>query len=374
MDQVRTAVIGFGGMGSQYVEMLYKGEVEGMTLAGVCCRNLPGQERLRREFPGTAVYKDVDDAMAHSGDFDAAVIVTPHTSHVEIGCRAAQAGKHILSDKPAGVSAGEVRRLLRRTEEAGVSYGMIFNVRTNPAYQKAREIVASGCLGKLQRAVWICNTWFRTPAYHRSAPWRSTWKGECGGLLINQCQHYLDIWQWLFGMPDRIFASLDYGKYNDFQVEDGADIQLEYEGGLHGTFISASGENPGVNRLEVGGTKGCLCVEDAARVYLDENDMDVQEFGQVNEEIYGILGHHRREIPCEAQPASPYRQVFQNFSDHLRLGTPLMAEGREGLGAVTLTNAAYLSSWLDRRIQFPIDEKLYDMLLVQRQRQEEDGR
>ena len=121
MDQVRTAVIGFGGMGSQYVEMLYKGEVEGMTLAGVCCRNLPGQERLRREFPGTAVYKDVDDAMAHSGDFDAAVIVTPHTSHVEIGCRAAQAGKHILSDKPAGVSAGEVRRLLRRPEEAGVS-------------------------------------------------------------------------------------------------------------------------------------------------------------------------------------------------------------------------------------------------------------
>ena len=249
MDQVRTAVIGFGGMGSQYVEMLYKGEVEGMTLAGVCCRNLPGQERLRREFPGTAVYKDVDDAMAHSGDFDAAVIVTPHTSHVEIGCRAAQAGKHILSDKPAGVSAGEVRRLLRRTEEAGVSYGMIFNVRTNPAYQKAREIVASGCLGKLQRAVWICNTWFRTPAYHRSAPWRSTWKGECGGLLINQCQHYLDIWQWLFGMPDRIFASLDYGKYNDFQVEDGADIQLEYAGGLHGTFISASGENPGAGGL-----------------------------------------------------------------------------------------------------------------------------
>ena len=71
----------------------------------------------------------------------------------------------------------------------------------------------------------------------------------------------------------------------------------------------------------------------------------------------GFWGHHRREIPCEAQPASPYRQVFQNFSDHLRLGTPLMAEGREGLGAVTLTNAAYLSSWLDRRIQFPIDEK-----------------
>ena len=106
---------------------------------------------------------------------------------------------------------------------------------------------------------------------------------QMAALLSSNAAH-------LFGMPDRIFASLDYGKYNDFQVEDGADIQLEYAGGLHGTFISASGENPGVNRLEVWGTKGCLCVEDAARVYLDENDMDVQEFGQVNEEIYGILG------------------------------------------------------------------------------------
>ena len=113
-------------------------------------------------------------------------------------------------------------------------------------------------------------------------------------------------------MPDRIFASLDYGKYNDFQVEDGADIQLEYAGGLHGTFISASGENPGVNRLEVWGTKGCLCVEDAARVYLDENDMDVREFGQVNEEIYGILGHHRRS-PVKRSPHPHTARFFRIF-------------------------------------------------------------
>ena len=373
MEQVRIAVIGFGGMGRKYVDMLYKGAVDGMSLAGVCCRNLPGQEQLRKEYPGIAVYRDADDTMAHAEDFDAVVIATPHTSHVEIGCLAAAAGKHILSDKPAGVSAGEVRRLLRRAEETGISYGIVFNVRTNTAYQKAREMIQQGCLGKLQRAVWVCNTWFRTPAYHRSAPWRSSWRGECGGLLINQCQHYLDIWQWIFGMPDKVLAVLDYGKYNDFQVEDSADIQFTYKNGLHGTFISASGENPGVNRLEVWGTRGRLCVENGARVYLDENEKDVREFADENREIYGALSHRMREIPCEKQPADPYIQVFQNFSDHLRKGTPLLAEGREGLGAVTLTNAAYLSSWLDRRIELPIDEGLYDMLLKERQRQEEEA-
>ena len=86
-------------------------------------------------------------------------------------------------------------------------------------------------MGKVGRAVWICNTWFRTPAYHHSAPWRSSWKKECGGLLINQSQHYLDIWQWILGMPDQVLATMDYGKYNEIEVDDNVDIQFFYEKG-----------------------------------------------------------------------------------------------------------------------------------------------
>jgi predicted dehydrogenase len=226
MDQVRAAVIGYGGMGSKYVKMISQGEIDGMVLAGVCCRNEKGQAELRKKYPDAAVYKSVQDAMAHGDEFDAVVIVTPHTSHVEIGKMAARAGKHILSDKPAGVSTKEVKELLEETKKAGVSYGIIFNIRANPVFKKAKELIGAGALGELQRVVWICNTWYRTPAYHKSAPWRSTWKNECGGLLINQSQHYLDIWQWLFGMPDEVLAVLDYGKYNDFLVDDSVDIQF----------------------------------------------------------------------------------------------------------------------------------------------------
>lgn len=368
MEQVRAAVIGYGGMGSKYVKMLYDREIEGMSLAGVCCRNQAGQAELREKYPEVSVYRDVEDTMAHGNEFDAVVIVTPHTSHVEIGKAAARAGKHILSDKPAGISTKEVKELLEETEKAGVSYGMIFNVRMNPVFQKAKEMLAAGCLGTLHRALWICNTWYRTPAYHASAPWRSTWKGECGGLLINQSQHYLDIWQWLLGMPDSVLAVLDYGKYNDFQVDDGADIQFYYKNGLHGTFISASGENPGVNRLEIWGTKGRLSIEDTSRLILDENAMDTREFARINREIYGKLEHREREISVEKEEATGYQMVFKNFSDHLRRGVPLMAAGEDGLRAIAMTNGAYLSSWLDKRVDFPIDDGLYARLLEEKRK------
>lgn len=170
MEQVRAALVGFGGMGRKYAAMIRDGEIDGMVLAGVCCRNAPGQQTLREEFPGVSIYRDVTDTLAHADEFDAVLIVTPHTSHVEIARQMVAAGKHILLDKPAGVYARQVRELVDMADAAGVSFGMIFNNRANAAFVKARELLQSGAVGTPVRAVWVCNTWFRTPAYHKSAP------------------------------------------------------------------------------------------------------------------------------------------------------------------------------------------------------------
>ena len=261
MEQVRAVVIGFGGMGRQYAQLVRDGEIAGMRLTGICCRNEKGQAVIREEYPGVAVYTDVDDTFAHEKEFDAVIVVTPHATHVEIGKRAFAAGKHVLCDKPAGVSVKEVEGLLAEARRAGTSFAMMFNCRVAPSFAKAKEIVAAGGLGTVTRAVWVCNNWFRTTCYHKSAPWRSSWAGEHGGLLINQCQHYLDLWQWILGMPDQLDASIDFGKYNDFDVDDSVDIRFLYDSGLRGSFISASGENPGVNRFEIWGTKGMISIE-----------------------------------------------------------------------------------------------------------------
>lgn len=370
MEKIRAAVVGFGGMGRQYVQMLDNGEIDDMVLAGVCCRNEKGQNEIRTAYPGVSVYPNVEAMFGCKDEFDAAVVVTPHATHVEIGKMAAAAGKHILLDKPAGISTKEVKELLVAAERAGVSLGMIFNTRMNRVFFRAKEMIERGELGRLNRAVWISNIWFRTPAYHNSASWRSTWAGEHGGLLINQSQHFLDVWQWLFGMPDHVLATVECGKYSDITVDDSMDVQFFYDNGLHGIFIASSGEYPGVNRLEIWGTKGRLCIEDSSQILFDENVVPTDEFSSRNQEIYGMPEHHAREITVEKRGAEGYQKIFRNFTDHLRYGEPLLATGEDGLRGVMIANGAYLSSWLKKKVDFPIDDERYAAMLEEKAAEE----
>ena len=370
MEKIRAAVVGFGGMGRQYVQMLDNGEIDDMVLAGVCCRNEKGQNEIRTAYPGVSVYPNVEAMFGCKNEFAAAVVVTPHATHVEIGKMAAAAGKHILLDKPAGISTKEVKELLVAAERAGVSLGMIFNTRMNRVFFRAKEMIERGELGRLNRAVWISNIWFRTPAYHNSASWRSTWAGEHGGLLINQSQHFLDVWQWLFGMPDHVLATVECGKYSDITVDDSMDVQFFYDNGLHGTFIASSGEYPGVNRLEIWGTKGRLCIEDSSQILFDENVVPTDEFSSRNQEIYGMPEHHAREITVEKRGAEGYQKIFRNFTDHLRYGEPLLATGEDGLRGVMIANGAYLSSWLKKKVDFPIDDERYAAMLEEKAAEE----
>lgn len=350
---LRVGLIGFGTMGKNYAQMLYHGMVDGMTLASVCCRSSAGQAMLEQQFPGVAVYGSIEEMEAHSTDFDSVIIVTPHTSHVPIGIRMARLGKHILTDKPAGISAEEVRCLTDACQQAGVALGVIFNNRRLPAFRKAKELLQNGALGTLHRAVWVCNSWYRSPAYHRSGTWRSTWKGECGGLMINQNPHYVDMWQWFFGMPQRVYADMAFGRYNDFLVDDAVDIQFSYDSGFHGTFVSATGEAPGVNRLEVWGSKGRMTVEDGKTLTVHMNQTDTEEFGKINQEPFGTVPYSTQAVELEA-PGNPYADVFSNFARHILRGDPLYADGFEGLKTVQLTNAIYVSGWEESRVAVPV--------------------
>ena len=369
--QIRIALIGFGSMGRNYTAMLAGNLVPELKLTGVCCRNAGGQQMLRQQYPNIMIYENMDAMVQHRADFDAVLIVTPHTTHISIAMEMAKLGKHILLDKPAGIFAGEVRELAQFCRDRGLAFGMIFNNRRLPAFRKAKELLENGTLGTLHRAVWVCNSWYRSPAYHRSAGWRSSWTGEGGGLLINQNVHYLDMWQWLFGMPEKLYADLQFGRYNAFSVDDCADIQFSHPGGFHGTMVSASGEAPGVNRLEIWGSKGRLVVEDGARLYFDENAVSTEEFAASNEVPFGTIAHALREIPLEVC-MNPYGEVFENFARHILFGDALYASGEDGWKTAQLTNAAYVSGWEERRVSLPVEERRFLEGLTTRMKQEQE--
>lgn len=371
-NQIRAALIGFGGMGKVYAKMIYTGMVPGLVLTGVCCRNAAGQALLREEFAGVSVYTDTDDMAAHEAEFDAVIIVTPHASHIPIGMQMARLGKHILMDKPAGISAGEVEELVQLCKARSLVFAMMFHNRCLGAFGAAKRILEAGKLGTLHRAVWVCNSWYRTPAYHRSAPWRSSWNGECGGLMINQNPHYLDIWNWLFGLPDKVYAALEFGRYNDFAVDDAADIQFSYENGFHGTMVSATGEAPGINRLEIWGSKGKLTVEDGKMLTFDENEVSTEEFARTNQEAFAVLPHRTRNIPVEPL-VNPYGEVMVRFAESVAGKGKPVADGLDGLREVQLANAIYVSGWEEKRVAVPVEENRYLEGLHRRRQAELEG-
>ena len=368
MEQVSVALIGFGGMGRIYAQMIFAGLAPGMKLAGVCCRNEEGQLLLKEKFPGVAVYMDAEDMASHGEDYDAVIIVTPHTTHIPIGWLFARLGKHILMDKPAGISAGEVEDLVRYCEEQGLAFSMIFNNRQLPIFRAVKEKLDSGILGTLHRAVWVCNDWYRSPAYHASAGWRSSWAGECGGMMVNQNPHFLDMWNWFFGLPDKVYASMEFGRYNDFLVDDAIDLQLHYDSGFHGTFVSATGEAPGINRLEIWGSKGRLTME-GNKITLAENELSVEEFGRINQEKFAKIPYSVTEETFDGQ-VNPYGIIMSNFANHLLHGEELLTTGRDGLRQIQLANAIYVSGWEERKVTLPVEEKCYLDGLTARQEAE----
>lgn len=196
--KVRVGVIGMGLMGAGHARCLQEGKVPGAVLAASCDPN----HRLAGEFPGVPWFDDVS-ALLRSGTVDAVIVATPHYAHTTVGIAALKAGLHVLVEKPVSVHKADALKLLAAHRDKRQIFAVMLNQRTDPRYRKLRDLVLGGRLGKVRRINWIITDWFRPEAYYRNAGWRATWAGEGGGVLLNQCPHNLDLFQWIFGMPSK---------------------------------------------------------------------------------------------------------------------------------------------------------------------------
>ena len=352
MDKVRFGIVGFGNMGTGHCKYLNAGEIEGATLAAICDIKPAKLEMAKEAYPDVALFDNHMD-MFKSGKIDAVIIATPHYFHPTIGIDAFNCGINVISEKPAGVYTKQVEELIAVAKKSGLAYGMMFNQRTNPMYQKMREMVQGGELGSLYRCVWIITDWFRTQSYYDSGDWRATWDGEGGGVLLNQCPHQLDLWQWIFGMPTRIHAFCHEGKYHNIEVEDDVTAYAEYANGATGVFITTTGEAPGTNRFEITGTLGKLVAE-GNTLKFTKNEVDAAEFSRTSDQGFGKPKTEYIEYKFE-NGGPQHKGITQNFTDHLIKGTPLLASGYEGINGLSISNAMMLSSWKNDWVNLPND-------------------
>lgn len=365
MSQVRIGIVGIGNMGSSHAKYISAGEVAGAELAAVCDISADRLLWAKGQFGEQLQTFETVDAMLDSGAVDAIMICNLHFDHPGTAMKAFARGIHVLCEKPAGVYTKQVREMNAAADASDVRFSMMFNQRTNPLYVKLKDLIQSGELGEIRRTNWIITTWYRTQSYYDSGSWRATWAGEGGGVLLNQCPHQLDLWQWTVGMlPTRVRAFCSFGKYRDIEVEDEVTAYVEYPNGATGVFITTTGETPGTNRYEITGDRGKIVIEDNKLTFWRLR-VPEPEFNRIAKVGFGQPECWKFDVPVAASP-NGHKTVTQNWVDAIRKGTPLVAPGQEGIRGLSLSNAMYLSAWTDDWAELPLDEDRFHELLQQR--------
>ncbi|MBO7384727.1 MAG: TIM barrel protein, partial [Clostridia bacterium] len=248
MDKVRIGIIGVGNMGTGHAKNIFAGKVPDMVLGAVADIKEERRAWAKENLPGVEVFDDATKMM-ESGLIDAVIVAVPHYDHPRLVREALEKGLHAMCEKPAGVYTKAVRELNEFARTQDKIYAIMFNQRTNCVYRKMKEIIASGEMGAIRRTNWIITNWFRSQSYYDSGAWRATWDGEGGGVLLNQCPHNLDLWQWICGMPNKVRAFCHNGKWHDIEVEDDVTAYVEYPNGATGVFVTTTSDAPGTNRF-----------------------------------------------------------------------------------------------------------------------------
>jgi len=374
MDKVRYGIIGVGSQGGFYAQyltggMAMRGAAPTNAVLGALCDIDPEKktmcEIMYSEVPFFTDYKE----MIASGLVDAVVTTVPHYLHPVMAIYAMEHGMPVLVEKPAGVYAKAVREMNEcAAAHPEVPFGIMFNQRTNKLYQKLREIVQSGELGEIRRSNWIINSWWRPDSYYQQSAWRATWGGEGGGVLVNQAPHQLDLWQWICGMPNKIYAKIIYGAHRDIIVDNDVTVTAEYPNGATGVFITSTHDPVGTDRLEIDLSGGKIVVENSKKATVTrfrktEDEMNkTMDMRQLSMLVMGGKGdqlYTTEEIENSDGWGVQHGQVLTNFAAKVLGEGELLAPGSDGINGVQLANAVLLSSWLGKEVEVPVDEEIY---------------
>lgn len=361
MTSVRLGIIGMGNIGKHHAAYLLEGKVARAQLAAVCSTS--PDKLTDYAAKGVKVFGDALE-LIRSQTVDAVIIATPHYQHTTLGIAAFEAGLHVMVEKPISAHKADAERLIAAHQKnPRLQFAGMFQLRVEPRYEKIRALLHNGDLGEIVRVNWVNTDWFRGEAYYASSAWRATWKGEGGGVLLNQCLHNLDVLQWLLGMPNRVRGFCQLGRFHQIEVEDHVTAYLEWPNRATGVFVSSTGEAPGANRFEIVGTRGTLLLEHG-KLHFTRNAADMLEFSRTAKSGFTKPDAATEEIPF-ANAAAPHAALLQNFVNAIRDGEPLIAPGVDGLHSVELANAMVYSSLQNETLELPLSGAAWETKLNQ---------
>jgi predicted dehydrogenase len=291
---------------------------------------------------------------------DVAVIVAPHPLHAPIAFDAFDAGAHVLVEKPISVEVAEADRMIAAADAAGRLLVVNFQQRFRPVIERARALVDEGAIGELVRTLCI-EPWFRPAAYYRTASWRGTWKGEGGGVLMNQAPHTMDILCHLAGLPKQVWG-WTRTRAHAIEVEDSAQAMFEYPNGAPGYLQISTVEAGAEQRTDIIGDRGSLSIS-GSQLTITRFEPALREHMAESQEMFSSPKVHTETIDLPGD-AGGHLAVYRDLVAAITEGRRPRVDGREGLMSLELANAIILSSHTGQPVTLPVDRAAYSALLA----------
>jgi len=355
MEKVRIGVIGVGGMGQAHINKIKETPEAELTAVSDVDSEITKKISQEHKVPGFTDY----EKLLKSDLTDAVLIATPHYFHPEIGIKVMERGIHCLSEKPIAVSVAAADKFLQAAAKSGVVFAVMYQQRTLPEIRLAKKLIKSGRLGKIRRTSLIEPN-YRTQAYYDSGSWRATWKGEGGGVLINQAPHGIDLFLLLGGLPARVTAKVRT-HLHEIEVEDEATALLEYPNGAWGYYYTTTNEVPTVTSMEISGDKGKLLYQDdLLKFYSFESSIPEFTFSSKDMWASPEVAEEELELP---QYETGHKEIIRNFCRSILFKEELIAPGKEGIWSVEFINALILSGKKNKPVDIPVNRQEYEELL-----------
>jgi predicted dehydrogenase len=339
---------------------IFSAHIRGLAAVGaeVIAVHDPAEERVRpvAERLGCRTCASAEELFAEQADL--AVITAPHPLHPQLAIAALESGKHVLVEKPIAVEVAEADRMVVAAEAAGRILAVAFQQRTRSEVREARQLIESGAIGELQR-VDLLATWPRRHTYFELAPWRGSWQGEGGGVLINQGQHDLDLLCHLAGRPWRVIGWSRH-QLHAIETEDTVQAMVEWPGGATGSIHLSTAEIDEPQRLELTGTSGSLRVL-PGRLELKTRDVDTREFVRSGGPPFGAPGD-----PVESSfegVGGTHDDLYRDLAEAILQGRPPVATAGDAAVTLELANALVYSSVCSVEVRLPLDRSAYSALL-----------
>ena len=341
--RIRFALVGCGRISANHFAAIEK-HASRAELVGVGDIDPAALERAQ-ERTGAPGFRSLDALLAGT-DADVVILATPSGLHADQAVQVAEAGRHVMTEKPMATRWQDGKRMVHACDVAGVHLFVVKQNRRNATLQLLKRAVERGRFGRIYM-VTINVFWSRPQSYYDSAPWRGTWEFD-GGAFMNQASHYVDLLDWLIGPVESVQAYTATLERN-IQVEDTGVVSIRWRTGALGSMNVTMLTYPKnlEGSITIIGEKGTARVGGVAVNRIDHwefadsdpDDEKIEEASYETSSVYGF-GH-----PL----------YYDNVIKSLRGEAVPDTDGREGLHSLEILIATYLSARDGRRVALPLE-------------------